>query len=81
MSQSVVLVATFVADSPHRAFVELASIAAVDAVRRVAVLVDDGTPISTTTSRIAGINVNHLKQARARIEQGGARGKIVLEGF
>jgi hypothetical protein len=40
MSQSVVLVATFVADSRDRAFVE-----------------------------------------RALIEQGGARGKIVLEGF
>ena len=81
MSQSVVLVATFVADSPHRAFVELASIAAVDAVRRVAVLVDDGTLISTTTSRVADTNANHLTQPHARIEQGGARGKIVLKGF
>jgi hypothetical protein len=33
------------------------------------------------TGRIAGINANHLKQAHARIEQGGACGKIVLEGF
>ena len=49
--------------------------------RRVAALVDDGTLISTMTSRIAGINANHLKQAHALIEQGGTRGKIVLEGF
>jgi hypothetical protein len=58
-----------------------ALIAAVDAVRRVAALGDDGTLISNTTSRIAGINSNHLKRAHARIERGGARGKIVLEGF
>jgi len=81
MSQSVVLVATIVADSRARAFVERALIAALDAVRRIAALVDDGTLISTMTSRIASINANHLKQAHARIEQGGARGKNVLEGF
>jgi hypothetical protein len=54
---------------------------AVDAMRPVAALGDDGTLISTMTSRIAGINANHLTQPHARIEQGGARGKIVLEGF
>ena len=81
MSQSVVLVATIVADSPHRAFVERALIAAVDAMRPVAALGDNGTLISTMTSRIAGINAHHLKRAHAPIEQGGARGKIVLEGF
>jgi zinc-binding alcohol dehydrogenase family protein len=52
-----------------------------DVLRRVAALVDDGTLISTMTSRIAGINANHLKRAHALIEQGGTRGKIVLEGF
>jgi NADPH:quinone reductase-like Zn-dependent oxidoreductase len=52
-----------------------------DLLRRVAALVDDGALISTMTSRIAGINANHLKQAHVLIEQGGTRGKIVLEGF
>jgi zinc-binding alcohol dehydrogenase family protein len=52
-----------------------------DLLRRVAALVDDGTLISTMTNRIDGINANHLKQAHALIEQGGTRGKIVLEGF
>jgi hypothetical protein len=56
-------------------------IAALDAVRRAAALVDDSTLISTTTSRVAGINANHLTQPHTRIEQRGARGKIVLEGF
>jgi hypothetical protein len=81
MSQSVVLVATIVADACHRAFVERALIAAVDAMRPVAAPGDDGTLISTMTRRIAGLNANHLKLAHARIEQGGARGKIVMEGF
>ncbi|MDB6083765.1 MAG: Bifunctional protein: zinc-containing alcohol dehydrogenase [Gammaproteobacteria bacterium] len=52
-----------------------------DLLRRVAALVDDGALISTMTRRIAGIDANHLKQAHALIEQGGTRGKIVLEGF
>src|ERR1700682_5240504 len=52
-----------------------------DVLRRVAALVDDGTLISTMTSRTAGINANHLKQAHGLIEQGGTRGQIVLEGF
>jgi zinc-binding alcohol dehydrogenase family protein len=52
-----------------------------DVLRRVAALVDDGTLTSTLTSRLAGINANHLKQAHELIERGGMRGKIVLEGF
>jgi hypothetical protein len=33
------------------------------------------------TSRMSGITASNLKLAPALIEQGGTRGKIVLEGF
>jgi zinc-binding alcohol dehydrogenase family protein len=52
-----------------------------DLLRRVAALVDKGTLTSTVTTHITGINANNLKQAHALIENGGTRGKIVLEGF
>ncbi|MGZ2745225.1 zinc-binding alcohol dehydrogenase family protein [Burkholderia stagnalis] len=52
-----------------------------DLLRRVSELVDQGTLISTMTTRIGGIHAANLKHAHALIEQGGTRGKIVLEGF
>ncbi|MDO9402502.1 MAG: zinc-binding alcohol dehydrogenase family protein [Polaromonas sp.] len=50
-----------------------------DILRRVARLVDDGVLHTTMTQRIAGISATTLRQAHALIEQGGMRGKIVLE--
>lgn len=52
-----------------------------DILRRVAKLVDDGLVDSTLTEKIAGINAANLKRAHALVEQGGMRGKVVLEGF
>jgi zinc-binding alcohol dehydrogenase family protein len=49
--------------------------------RRAAALVDDRTLISTMTTRMSGITASNLKLAHGLIEQGGTRGKIVLEGF
>lgn len=48
---------------------------------QVAALVDSGAVRSTIGQRIAGINAANLKAAHAQVEKGGARGKIVLEGF
>ncbi|WP_028537212.1 zinc-binding alcohol dehydrogenase family protein [Paludibacterium yongneupense] len=50
-----------------------------DILRKMAALVDAGTVRTTLTERIKGINAENLRQVHARIEQGNARGKIVLE--
>ena len=52
-----------------------------DLLNRVATLVDNGTIRSTMTQRVNGIRADNLKAMHAQIESGGARGKIVLEGF
>jgi zinc-binding alcohol dehydrogenase family protein len=52
-----------------------------DVLNRVATLIDSGTIRSTMTQRVEGIRADNLKLAHAQIESGGARGKIVLEGF
>lgn len=47
----------------------------------VARLVDAGTIQTTLTNVYGNITAEHLKQVHALIEQGSAKGKIVLEGF
>lgn len=47
----------------------------------VAALVDEGKVKSTLTDIFGKINAENLKQVHALIEQGLAKGKIVLEGF
>jgi NADPH2:quinone reductase len=47
----------------------------------LAVLVDDGKIRTTLTQRLSPINAANLKTVHALIESGGAKGKIVLEGF
>jgi len=48
---------------------------------RVATLIDNGTIRSTMTQRVEGIRADNLKAVHSQIESGGARGKIVVEGF
>ena len=43
--------------------------------------VDQGKIRTTLTRRLSPINAANLKQAHALIENGNAKGKIVLEGF
>lgn len=52
-----------------------------DILARVARLVDAGRVKTTLTKRIAGINAQTLREAHGLVEQGGMRGKVVLEGF
>ena len=47
----------------------------------VAQLVDDGTLRTTLGAHYGPITAENLRRAHALIESGGARGKIVLEGF
>lgn len=44
-------------------------------------LVDEGTLRTTLAENFGAINAANLRRAHALIESGGARGKIVLEGF
>lgn len=47
----------------------------------VARLVDAGVLRSTATEHLGSINAANVRKAHALLESGGARGKIVLEGF
>lgn len=47
----------------------------------IAHLVDNGTIKTTMTEHFGTINAANLRRAHAAIEEGSARGKIVLEGF
>lgn len=49
--------------------------------KRVAVLVHDGTIQSTLTEAVGIINADNLIKAHTILESGKARGKRVLEGF
>lgn len=65
-----------------RSMFETADIAAQgQLLREVASLVDAGVLRSTLQENYGTINAMNLKRAHGRLEQGGARGKIVLVGF
>jgi NADPH2:quinone reductase len=65
-----------------RSLFETADITAQAAIlNKVSALIDDGTLTTTLTEIVGPINATNLKRAHALIESGGARGKVVLEGF